>query len=195
MAVVEAAAESVGGHESSDVPTIIPARALTVIERALGDAEGDCQVAARGSDVLVKSDKATIYSRLVEGRFPRWRDVFPRRDGASKVELNVGPFLSTVRQAAIVTGDESRGVDFTFADGLLTLAARGKDVGQSRVELPIAYAGDKVTITLDPRYVVDFLRVVDLDKTVTVEFSDSDGPAVFNAEGGYRYVIMPLSRE
>ena len=56
-----------------------PTRAMQLIERALTDADGEVQLAARGNDVLVRSPRATIYSRLVEGRFPRWRDVFPQR--------------------------------------------------------------------------------------------------------------------
>ncbi len=92
---------------------------MQLMERALTDSDGEVQLAARGNDVLVRSPRATIYSRLTEGRFPRWRDVFPQRQDASKIELSVGPFYSAVRQAAIVTSEESRGVDFKFAGGTL----------------------------------------------------------------------------
>ena len=45
----------------------------------------------------------------------------------SKVELAVGPFYAAVRQAAIVTSEERRGVDFTFGGGKVVLAgARGR---------------------------------------------------------------------
>ena len=41
-------------------------------------------IAARANDVLVKTPRTTIYSRLVEGRFPKWRDVFPQRTGTGQ---------------------------------------------------------------------------------------------------------------
>ena len=82
-----------------------------------------------------------IYSRLVEGRFPKWREVFPKRHDGTRIELAVGPLYSAVRQAAIVTSEESRGVDFTFDEGKVVLAGRAAEVGQSRVELPVAYDG------------------------------------------------------
>lgn len=195
MAVVEAPAQAVGGHETIDTPTIIPSRAMTIIERAMGDQDADVMIAARGSDVLVKSPRATIYSRLVEGRFPRWRDVFPKRTDVQKIDFVVGPLLSAVRQAAIVTGDEQHGVNFTFGDGQLTLQAQAAEYGESRVQLPISYAGKQLAITLDHRFVVDFLRVLDPEKSITVELEDNDSAAVCSTDDGYRYVIMPLSRE
>ena len=48
----------------------------------------------------------------------------------------------------IATSVDSRGVDFTFSEGLLVLAGQAADVGQSHVELPIGYSGPEVTITL-----------------------------------------------
>ncbi len=81
-----------------------------------------------------------------------------------RIGLNVGPFYTAVRQAAILTSEESRGVDFTFGPGSLVLTGRAAEAGQSRIELPIAYEGPEIGITLDPRYVNDFLKVLDNDQ-------------------------------
>jgi DNA polymerase-3 subunit beta len=195
LARMETPAKSVGGHSTADMQTIVPTRAVQLIERAMGDGDHEVQIAARGNDVLVRSPRATLYSRLVEGRFPKWRDVFPKRDDAIRIEMVVGPLYSAVRQAAIVTSDESRGVDFTFDDGKLVLASRAAQIGQSRVELPIAYSGSAVSITLDPRYLTDFLKVLDMEKTITVELKDAESAAVCSTDDGYAYVIMPLARD
>ena len=84
-----------------------------------------------------------------------------------KIDLTVGPLYSAVRQAAIVTSEESRGIDFTFGEGTLVLAGQTAEVGQSRIELPIAYDGQPISITLDPRFVSDFLKVLEPEKTFT----------------------------
>jgi DNA polymerase III subunit beta len=195
LAKMEGPAHGVNGHQTANQTTIVPTRAMNLLERAISDADGEVQLSARANDVLVRSPRFTIYSRLVEGRFPKWRDVFPRRSDVVKTELAVGPFYAAVRQAAIATSEESRGIDFTFDNGLLVLAGRAADVGQSRVELPIAYSGPKITITLDPRFVNDFLRVLDPEKTFTLELKDSDSAAVCTTDDGYGYVIMPLARD
>ena len=66
---------------------------------------------------------------------------------------------------------------------------------EPRVELPIGYDGPEITITLDPRFVIDFLKVLDSDKTFTMELKDGESAAVCTTEDGYGYVIMPLARD
>jgi len=195
LAMMEAPGKAVEGHETGDTMTIVPTKALHFIDRALADGDEEVQIATRANDVLVRSPRVTIYSRLVEGRFPKWRDVFPRRSDAVKIEMVVGPLHSAVRQAAIVTNEDSRGVDFTFGDGRLVLSGRAAETGQSRVELPIAYDGASIAITLDPRYVNDFLKVLDPEKNFTLEIKDSESAAVCSTDDGYGYVIMPLARD
>jgi DNA polymerase-3 subunit beta len=195
LAKMEVPAQSIGGHSTGDNMTIVPAKAMHLLDRALTDGDAEIQIAARANEVLVRSPRATIYSRLVEGRFPKWRDVFPQRANAVKIDLTVGPLHSAVRQAAIVTSEESRGIDFTFESGTLVLSGRAAEVGQSRVELPTSYVGPAISISLDPRYVNEFLKVLDAEKTVTLELKDAESAAVCSTDDGYGYVIMPLARD
>ena len=175
--------------------TIVPTRAMQLIERAIAPSDSEVQLAIRGSELLVHSPRATISARLLEGRFPDWRKVFPERGAGEQIELAAGPTHAAVRQAAIVTSEESRGIDFTFGGGSLVLAGRAAEVGQSRVELPIGYDGKEITITLDPRFVIDFLKVLDSEKTFTLELKDGESAAVCTTDDGYGYVIMPLARD
>jgi DNA polymerase-3 subunit beta len=196
LARVEATAQSVGGHKTGDSATIIRTPSLRAIGRAIQDNDGELFLACRGNDVLMKTERATYYSRLVEGRFPRWRDVFPMRPDAAKIELPVGPFHSCLRQAAVVCTNDSRGIEFTFADGTLTLLASTADQGQSHVEMPISYAGPSLTVTLDHRFVSDFLKVLDPEQTIVTEIENAEAAALFYADDrAYAYVVMPLSRD
>jgi DNA polymerase-3 subunit beta len=184
-----------GGAAAPQQNTIVPTRAMQLIERAIAPSDAELQMAIRGNEFLVHSPRATIAARLLEGRFPDWRKVFPAAGSGTQIELAAGPTHAAVRQAAIVTSEESRGIDFTFGDGSVVLAGKAAEVGQSRVEVPIGYAGGELTITLDPRFVVDFLKVLDADKTFTIELKDSDSAAMCSTDDGYAYVIMPLARD
>ncbi|MDX1961535.1 MAG: DNA polymerase III subunit beta [Pirellulales bacterium] len=195
LAKMEGPASAVGEQPASDQPTIVPTRALQVIERAIGD-EGDIKLAARGNDLVVCSEKITLITRLVEGRFPRWRDVFPHRPSAPRIELPAGALADSVKQAAIVTSDESRGVSFRFTEGKLSLQASTAQVGEADVEQVISYSGPELKISLDPRYVLDFLKVLPVEQIVTFELAEGVGPAVlFSDDGRYSYVVMPLNRD
>jgi len=188
-------ATSVGGHASGDVMTIVPTRAMQLIERAIANNEENIRVAGRDNDVLVQSGTTTVYSRLVEGRYPKWRDVFPRKDGTVQIDLAAGPFYAAVRQAAIVTSEDRRGVLFTFNKGQVVLAAHGAEYGDSHIELPIPYDGKEITVNLDPRYFADFLKVLDPDQTFSFELSSGENATVCRTDDGYAYVIMPLAQD
>lgn len=174
---------------------VIPVKALKLIERNL--AADDLQVhltIQSGTAALVRTEDAVIYTRLVEGRFPRYQDVFPTNVEV-KIPLEVGPLRLAVEQASIVTSDESRGVDFQFAPGVLKLSSQAADVGSSHVELPIAYEGKTVEITFDPRYLIDALKTLDDTTALTVELIDAKNAAVFKTGDQYTYVVMPLTRD
>jgi DNA polymerase III subunit beta len=181
--------------QPADAQPIVPARAMQLIERCLGDASVPVHVAVRANEILVKTGPTTISARLVDGRFPRWRDVFPDRPDAARVKIVAGPLLAAVRQAAIVTSEQSKGVDFSFESGQLVLAGRSAESGESRIELPIEHAGATVKIKLDPRFMSEFLRVLDGATTVTLELTDAQSACVCRTDDGYGYVIMPLAAD
>lgn len=191
---------SAPAEAENDAPTptgspVIPVKALKLIERNLNDDDPPVHLAVQaGAAVLVRTDSAVIYSRLVEGRFPRYQDVFPSHVEV-KIPLEVGPLRLAVEQASIVTSEESRGVDFQFSTGVLRLASQAADVGSSHVELPIAYEGKSVEITFDPRYLTDALRTLEDNAAITAELIDSKNAAVFKTDDRYTYVVMPLTRD
>ncbi len=195
LAKMEGPAQAIGGPAPFGDVTVVPTRAMQLIERALSEDASEVQIAVRQNDILVKNPHGTIYSRLLEGRYPRWRDVFPQRPNSTKIDLTVSPVYSAVRQAAIVTSEESRGIDFTFGGGSLVLSGQTAEVGQSRVELPISYDGAPITIALDPRFAIDFLKTLEGEKVFTIDLQDSDSAAVCSTDDGYGYVIMPLARD
>lgn len=191
LARVEGKATSHGGHTTKGQMPVVPAKAMSLIERNLTEAEESIKIAMRQGDVLVKTERAMIYSRLVEGRFPNYKQVLPVNSPV-KVHLTAGPFMSGVRQAAIMTDDESKRVIFNFAKKKLTLQAKGAETGRSKVELPLEYDGKGVEISFDPKYVLDMLRVLSPDTALTLELKDGSTPAVFRQDPDYLYVVVPL---
>jgi len=195
LAKMEGPALAVGGHQTVEAQTIVPTRTMQLLERAISATDAEIQIAARTNDILVKSQRATIYSRLVEGRYPKWRDVIPTWSDGQTIELRAGPMLSALRQASIVSRDDSRGIDFTFTEGALVLSGSTADVGDARVEMPITYTGPSITITLDHRYVADFLKVLDPEKNIKFQMRDAESATYSMTDDGYGYVVMPLAKD
>lgn len=194
LAVCRMGCQAEGTVEELPAQPVIQSKAMSLIERSLGDGEASVKIAVRSNDAIVSTGLVTIYSRLVQGRFPRYQDVIPQESGVA-IELVSGPFHSAVRQAMIVTNEESRGVDFSFESGSLTLNSQAADVGTSTVQLPISYDGEATVVTFDPKFVSDFLKVLDPASQVTLNLIDANSAAVFRADEKYTYVVMPLQRD
>jgi DNA polymerase-3 subunit beta len=194
LAVATASCRAEGSPALPSTPPVVPSKAMSLLEKVLSDGDTEAKIAVHANDVVVQAGGVTVSSQLVQGRFPDYRKVVPTSFNAT-VDLVVGPFYSAVRQAQIVTNEESRGVDFTFHNGVLRLSSQAADVGQSKVELPISYDADELTITFDPRYIADFLRTLDGGTSLHLKLIDHESAAVLATDDHYTYVIMPLSRD
>ena len=196
LAKMECAVTAVNGYKGSDSITIVPSKSMQLIDRALSsDSEKMVQIVTRQNDVLLRSANTMIYTRLVDGRFPKWREVIPDGQKGVTIKMVAGSVHSAVRQAAIVSSEESRGIDFTFGNGSLVLSGQTADVGQSRVELPIPYEGEEIVMSLDHRFVADFMKVLGNDADFMINVSDGERAALCTTEDGYSYVLMPLARD
>jgi DNA polymerase-3 subunit beta len=194
LAVISAVCRQGGASSDANATPVIPAKAMSLIERSITEDDEEVRITIHANDALVKCGHSTVYCRLVEGRFPKYTDVIPRESSVS-IDLVVGPFYAAVRQAQIVTNEESRGVDFTFNEGTLSLTSVAADIGQSNIELPIAYDGSELTILFDPRFIADYLRIFEPEQQVRLDLIDGESAAVFRTDDSYTYVIMPLSKD
>jgi DNA polymerase-3 subunit beta len=193
--LAHATAPAVGAGVEGDPKEapVVPLKALKLLERVLDDLDGPATVVVAGSAAFVRTERADVYARLVEGRFPRYRDVFPGRPEAT-VPFEAGTLLAAVEQAQIATSEESRGVDFHFAAGRLRAEARAADVGAADVELACAYEGPPLVITFDARYLADCLKVLDPTLPIELDLIDAKNAAVLRTQDGYQFVLMPLTR-
>jgi DNA polymerase-3 subunit beta len=192
LAVMQGVAAGKGGHDTKGQTPVVPTKAMSLLERNLSDPDEIVRISLRPNEVLFKTGRAMIYSRLVEGRYPAYREVFPKKQ-TSKIPLTVGPFYAAVRQAAIMTDDESKKVVFSFGKKKVTAQASGAETGRSKVELPLDYDGKALEIKFDPRFLTDMLRVLEPDAALTLELVDGTSPALFKCGNDYSYVVMPLS--
>lgn len=171
---------------------VIPLKTLRLIERMMGS-DDLVTLSFTVQAMTLTAPGLSIYSRLLEGRFPKYQDVFPAT-AISTARTTVGPLLSALNQAAIVTSEESRGIDMTFGDGLLTLAGMAADVGASRVMLDITHDGPMVQVSVDPRYLIDALKALPDDADVAIDLIDAKNAIVLKAND-FTYVVMTMARD
>ncbi len=192
LALADGPAVPQGGHSTKGQTPVVPAKAMNLLERNLQDDDEQVRVCFRPNEVLFRTERAVVYSRLVEGRFPSYKDVFPKKQ-AVKVPLQVPSFLTAVRQAAIMTDEESKRVVFRFTKRKVTLESQGANSGRSKVELALEYDGKALDVSFNPAYLVDMLRVLGPEAPLQLDLVDGASPALFRSGDTYSYLVMPLS--
>ena len=182
LALAEGLATAVGGHTTKGQTPVVPTKAMSLLERNLqDDAEEVVKVCIRPNEALFRTGRAVIYSRLVEGRFPDYKMVLPKKTGVR------------VPQAAIMTDVERPGVTFKFAKNKLTLLAQGSTSGRSKIEIPVQYEVKAIDIGFNPEYLIDMLKVLPADSELALDLIDGDSPALFRCAENYLYLVMPLT--
>jgi DNA polymerase-3 subunit beta len=173
------------------VKAIVPAKALTLLDKLITDPEESVAVKVRENQVIFRTPSATLTSNLVEGQFPPYEDVIPK-DVDKKMIASTADFLSAIRRAALLTTEESRGVRLQFNKKGLVLTSRSPESGEATVNFPCKFEGADIEIGFNPTFVVDALRVVDSDE-VSLELTAPNRPGLLKGGANFLYVIMPVS--
>ena len=173
---------------------IVPSRVMAVVQ-GFAHGDGSVQVTASGTVVSFELDGITVTGRLVEGRYPRWRDVVGEPEGTASV-LDVQEFLRATEAAAIVASEQSRGVNLTWTADTLVLSGRSAERGESTVKCGVVSAGTTSATKLDPAFVREYLRGIPGDEEPQVHvFASGPGSRVLLKCGPYTGVIMPLAED
>lgn len=179
-------------HDREADQCVVPVKALQLLDRCLDDTDSPVEIEIGSASVAFRVAGVAITSQVVAGRFPDWRKILPKRSESNAVSV-AAPLAAAVKQAQIVTTEESRAVEFIFDRGELRLSSQAANIGNSKIKLPIDYDGETVPIRLDPKYIAEFLKAVDIGSSINIGLNGSDDKIMMTC-GDYQYVVMPLER-
>lgn len=197
LAISEGSCRAVGEPESridGGVYPVIQSKALLMLMRAMDD-ELPVSICLAKNSVLFRSGPVTIFSRMIEGRFPPYERVLPVKPPV-KATVPVAALLAAAKQSQIFSTPESNGVEFDFSPAGLVVHHK-TSVGESRITV-LAECNGSHSVCLIPRQIVDFLKAVGDEKSVSIGLAgrqgkNSDAPTVPLFEvPNYRYIVMPL---
>lgn len=174
-----------------EVSAIVPAKALNLLSKLHFAADEVIQVKLSTNQIILRSDRATISSVLVEGHFPKYEDVVPR-DNDKKISLKTDEFMSAVKRASLLSGVESKGIRIHVSSEGLVLSGRAQEQGEATVKLSgIEYGGPALDIGFNPEFLVDALKVC--GETVSFELKEPSRPGVIRSGPVFLYVVMPVN--
>ena len=170
----------------------VPARALQELSRiaAAGGAE-EIAIAALDNQVVFEVGEVTLSSRLVEGRFPNYRQLLPE---AFEHELRISgaELLEVVRRISLLA-QKNAPLRLRFADGALEISAQTPDVGEARESLPVPFHGEPIEIGFNPEFLRDGLESAESEELVLKLISPlRPGLIQSGDDGGFMYLVMPI---
>lgn len=176
--------------ETDEISGIVPLKGIAAIKRI---AEGTefVDMCLTENSIMVRTETAEVYSRLIEGKFPDCTKVIPSGNDR-KIEVGRQELLSFIRRAALLCSGESRAVKFSVEKDSMKLSSRTAEIGEAELSFPVSYSGDAMDIDFNPDYIVDMLRVLDTEKIV-LALKNSECAGMIKDGKNYTYVVMPLN--
>ncbi len=173
------------------ISLIVPASAMGDLLRIIGDGDGEVTVSYNDSQAQFSFASSDLITRQIAGDYPKYRQLLPK-DTEVEVTLSKDEMVEVVKVAALFARESAGGVTIEVNEGEFSVTSVASQVGEntSRTKAETKGSGK---ITLNSRYLLDALNVIDSSK-VKFGFSGKVSPSVLRPDGdeGYTHVIMPL---
>ncbi len=195
------AVRSLPWEEQVEGTVLLPRRALEEARRVADSLGGDVRLVLEEHQVTLLVGERRLTTRLIEGRFPDFRQLVPtgwdRRLSIERVAL-----AEVVRRVAVVgeANTTSTPVTLELTEDAVRVTAGSGEVGEADETLPGVLEGEPLQISFNPRYLSDGLDAVASDE-VHLEFRDELKPAVVrpapveggeDLDGDFLYLLMPV---
>jgi len=175
------------------IEKVIPAKTLMEITKILSNENNDEVTICFGENhILFNLIDTTIVSRLLEGEFLRYKDIFSN-DFETKIIVNRNEFLMSIERSALMSKEGGKNpIRFNITQDTLIITSN-TDIGNSLEEIDIILTGMPLKIAFNPRYLIDALKNIE-DDEICINFLSKTAPAVImpiNSDK-YRYLVLPI---
>ena len=133
----------------------------------------------------------TLVSQLLEYKFPEYEVVIPKAAETS-IEIQRDQLEQNLRKVAVMSSGDLRMVRFNFSSSSLEMSAESSGIGRADLVMDVEVKGAGGSISFNPDYVLDALKVADLE-TIRLDMTDDSTPAKLTLGEAYTYVLMPIS--
>ena len=174
---------------------IVPIKVLTEVSRAIQqkDYQGKIKVAFSKEQVAFSFDNVYFVSRLIQGQFPDYKQVIPKKTDTQIFVLRES-LLNAAERSSIIASTSANIIRLETVNNKLHITANTPDVGNASELLDVEIKGqDKNKVAFNVRLLMDALKCIE-NKDISLELTGSLSPGVLKAKNNedYLYVIMPI---
>lgn len=173
---------------------IVSPKALNIL-RSLIDGKEDVKISLAENHVTFDLEDSVIYSRLLEGPFPDYTQVIPKKNEKELI-VNREEFTDACRRVAILASVITHQVKLAVGKDALTISVNTPDVGEAVEEVHCTFGAEPMDVGYNARYLLDILKTMDTDD-VTFLLDRNDNAGMLLPVGGpedlqYHCLLMPL---
>jgi len=181
------------------ITAIIPGRALAELGRVIAaEAPVFMSLPEGRGQVIFHHDNLELVSQLIEGTFPEYNNIIPKRY-TTRTVMPTAEFRKACKTSDIFAREAAHtarlkikpGDDLT--PGHVTISASSAETGDNVAELDASVEGVPIEIAFNVKYLVDVLNVIDTPN-VALETNAPASPGVIKPVGrdDYLCVVMPM---
>ena len=140
----------------------------------------------------VEVDKVRLVSRLIEGKFPDYKQIIPK-DATCRALLSTRDLTTAVKRMHYFAKEVNNNLTFTLKGAEAHIATPQTQLGKDETTITADIKGEEGKIALSSSYLLDFLSHINTE-TIELQVTDSMHPAVFKIPGNVKFLhlIMPL---
>ena len=185
---------------SKPIEVIIPARALAELGRVSGEQKDPISILfpPQRSQVLFHLSNVELVSQLIDGKFPDYSAIVPKRYETRAV-MDTAPLLKACRAASVFARENSNIARVTIAPGSelapghVTVQATSAETGDNAGELDASVEGAQVEIAFNVKFMIEVLSVAGTSQ-IALETTSPSSPGMIRPIGddAFTHVIMPM---
>jgi len=178
-----------------NIAFIVPARALHELSRVLGyyNNEDILQITYDEAQVEFRVQETSVLSRLVEGKFPEYRQIIPQ-SFRSNLSIQVGEFIHAVRLNSLFSRGGVNDIVVDVSGSGMRVSSNNQQIGENTVTVPIDGYTEEYKIVFNYKYLLDGLETFGLGSTVIMNVVNSTSPILFTSKefSNLMYLVMPI---
>ena len=182
---------------SGEKRVLIPRKALQELQQLLTNTDADKVDFADDEHTLYfRIGHRTLSTRKLSGQFPNFEAVMPR-DNTKFAVVRSSELSAAIQRVAQFADERSGAIRLRLEGNELKISANSTESGESEDTIDTPYASDPIMVGFNSVYIIDFLKALNNEGEVRLEFKDSQSagqmrPEDPDAEYKYRYVLMPM---
>ena len=182
---------------SGEKRVLIPRKALQELQQLLSATESEkVEYADDEHTLFFRVGHRTLSTRKLSGQFPNFEAVMPR-DNTKFAVVKSSELSAAIQRVAQFADERSGAIRLRLESNELKISSSSTESGESEDTIDTPYSGDPILVGFNSGYVLDFLKALNNEGEVRLEFKDSQSagqmrPEDPDAEYKYRYVLMPM---